>query len=571
MRLFPLIAVAIVVIGASVTNGQTPPTGTKQPGLTNEKRGPITNYRTTDTVLAKQAQKLAALTQRPVSENASVVLSIAAHSNELEPAFLYEMARRLWDMGRIDDALEWFAIAGMRARYDAFRCTDATARQGILMLPSMAANVQAGIEQYRTEFGAAGLRALTRPNLFLDSVSPWWICVHGMAAVRSAMEHRPLKEAEWLTPQSEWPALRENLRQMFATYFAEQGKPQDDPIPMAKTPYKISEIGRAEYGSFAWLDENSLVIGKTVRQSGLIQNSLKLWRRDGKSREIARVVGPWCAGGGVVSWALGYQGNGENRRSQLFVRGMPNKLKEFTVEFEGRVRYAELVHGASGWSSSTDPIRQSPFDCRWVRSERLSAPKKEADWIPLLPGHGFLAFSTLAGQPAERLLYYPEETGSPVELPIPTKNVRPDSVRYFKFRDAYFISPLLLPLKTGEQRPSCISVWWFEPRRARIEDTCMPTDALSRQFTTYSPSRVGMLRAIPSRRTPHGDKPGGIYLQSPDGHTEKIYEGIARGVSVSPDGCAVAVQCDIPQRGVRTMSVIELCGGGISASPATSR
>src|SRR3546814_6178555 len=91
--------------------------------------------------------------------------------------------------------------------------------------------------------------------------------------------------------------------------------------------------------------------------------------------------------------------------------GALGSLTEESFEYTGELRYPKLMHSAGiSYALTNMPLRQSPYDCRWVRSERLSGPGGGATWIPLLPGDGFLSFGQADGKPSDRLLYYRSET-----------------------------------------------------------------------------------------------------------------------------------------------------------------
>jgi hypothetical protein len=232
--------------------------------------------------------------------------------------------------------------------------------------------------------------------------------------------------------------------------------------------------------------------------------------------------------------------------------------------------------GSRGVTFSNDTKRQSSFDCRWVTSEILTHGKKDAEWIPLLPGHGFLLFNGPSGEAADKILYYPTETSAPIALPMPASAIPIQAVRYFAYKRAYFISPLPLRRDRLEKASNCVPVWWFFPEDTRTEEICAPNDAIGANFPTYWPSRVGMVRVATIRHTPHGEKPGGIYLTSSEGRTEKIFEGRVRVVSLSPDGCRVAAASYMDTRDTtitknQTLVVIDLCSADQSSSITTAK
>ena len=559
-RIWGVVLLTAFLCGSA--QAQAPNAETKQPGISVETNRGITNIQVVDLDLSKQAQVFAAILKVPSDQNPTIIPWLTANAVNLQPAFQYELARRLWDAGRQDDALEWFAVAWIRSKYDAMRCVDTSAGQGILMLPGFAANVQSNFESNRSAFGAAGLRALSRPDLFTSTVSPWWICSHGIKAVAAVMEKRALQQSDWLKPEAESAAIQTALRQQLTTYFEEQSKPQDDPIPMTKTPYKVTEVVKLAAGrldSYAWLDESRLAFGESLSQ--LV---VRVWRHGAPSEEVARFLGQWCAGAGVITY-FDRRVDSPPGASPTFYSGPPGAAEATTLSFRSMIRGAQITRGFStNWPTTNDPKRQSPFDCRWVESERLSGADNNADWVPLLPGHGAILFEGKLGGISTKLLHFLNDQATPTELPI--KNVTSNTLRYIPFRKAYFLSPHVAPPREGEKLPACIPMWWFEPETMRTEETCAPTDRLNENFVTYAPTRLGLLRTALQRRTAHGNKPGGLYLTLPDGRNEKIFEASVMDSSVSADGCAVAVRA-ITVEVESVLSVIDLCGDRPIASP----
>ena len=251
---------------------------------------------------------------------------------------------------------------------------------------------------------------------------------------------------------------------------------------------------------------------------------------------------------------------GSAKGRTTFMTGPVGELKEVTLEHEGYIAAPQMLHDGSvmGSAHTKDPIRLSPFDCRMARSERLNGPTGY-HWIPLLPGHGFLSYTRPDGTAAERLLYYTEDTAAPVELPIPAKDVTPSSIRYAAYKTAYFLSPIVGRPKDGQPRPACRSVWWLQPG-GKVEEQCIPTSEIDRNAHTFVPTRIGLMQVVSSRATPHGTKPGGVYLLKSDGSREKIHESQTWGTSISPDGCSLAVRSHSTIIGETPLTILSLCG-----------
>jgi uncharacterized delta-60 repeat protein len=130
--------------------------------------------------------------------------------------------------------MEWLAVGMARAQYDASRCVDKSARQGIMFLGLIAPDVMTGIKEDRKAFSAAGRRALGRPDLYVDTVSPAWICSHGIKTISMTLEGKKVTEGDWLAPPTEWASLKSSVSAELVRYFDEQGKLPNDPPPTNK-------------------------------------------------------------------------------------------------------------------------------------------------------------------------------------------------------------------------------------------------------------------------------------------------------------------------------------------------
>lgn len=548
---------AVATMGLALA--RSPSRSTKTPGqsmgLSVQRSGNTTNISISSLTLSAQNLLFGVIRKLPASQDEAVIAWAQRHERHLTPVFLFEMARRLWDKNH-EEAFEWYALASIRARYDAMRCTDSSAPQGVLMLPQAAQNVLEGIEKERKLFGTAGLRALAQPRAFTSSVSPWWICSHGMGAINAAINKKPLEN--WLTVESSWDEAKEKIRRDMGTYYEEQGKPQDDPIAMTKRTFTVATLPPGTYDKFVWLDSNLLVVAPLEKGAdGKFIRTLRTWSRDGTTQDIASQTGAlsWCAGNGNVYYQTASPQKQQDGRMKLsYALGVPRQPVESSLVAKGFFQHAQQGNdGSLNWSRPNNAWRQSPLDCRWVESDRLSGIDSLSTWIPLLPGHGFLrlrAGETLTAD--DRLQYFASETSDPVSLPIRAAAVSAPAIGYFPYKGAYFISQSFRQKSADEVRISAC-VWWLTPGNGKTEEICLPADPIKHQAVSFAPSRPGILRRIWQRNTAHGPKPGGIYLTTGDGRSEKILEAAVRDWAVSPDGCAVAA------RDGAQVKVVELC------------
>lgn len=522
---------------------------------------PLGNVRIVDPKEARRNDPFAVMHDKPMSENETLVPQLIASANTLPPQYLYELSRRLWPTDKAA-AMEWLAVGMARARYDAMRCTDKTARQGILFLPMIADEVVKGTEQDRKAFGEAGKRALERPDLFVDAVSPMWICMHGMGVINAAIQGRKLAETDWLAPASEWPALRENVRKDLARYFDEQGKPQDDPVPMSKTPYPHVTLPGRIAGGYAWLDGERLVAATSeAGPDGKPATRLAVWKPDGSREEVGSPSGIWCAGNGVIAWQTASE-RLESKAEQLtFNVGQPGSWTTLSMELKRPFLNAGMAQGFSqSWNLPANPARQSPFDCHWETNEALSGPKFATQWFPLLPGHGAIQFEPPANRSLAGMVAWVRKDGERVRLPVDGRGLTLESFRYFSWKKAYFVAPVWSRFRQEGAPPACVPAAWLYPAEGRVEEVCVPFDTANQSNAVlFSPSRAGWLRMASARITAHGQKPGGLYLAKPNGQTEKLIESQMDSWNVSPDGCRVAFRHRKSDTGPNDLDILNLC------------
>lgn len=520
---------------------------------------PSTNPKMVDAKDGRYSDPFKLLHDKPLSDSPTLIPQLIAKAGVLPPPYLYELARRLWATDKAT-AMEWFAVGKARAFYDAMRCVDTTARQGIMYLPMIAPDVVAGIEADRGEYRKAGLRALARPDVFVDAISPAWICAHGIQAINSAIQGNQNFEPNWLRPSSEWGGIRQEVRNDLTNYFIEQAQPQDDPIPMTKVTYPqltlLAPVGPLD-SHYGWLDNQHLIASVTFRDSnGKSHKRLVRFSEDGKREEVTETSGMWCAGNGVITYQTASEKLSDNIQQHItFAVGAPGKWSSFTLDLRPPLPATFGAQEFAQWVSlPTNATRQSPFDCRWETSASLSGPKNANQWIPLLPGHGAIKFDTGTA-------YWINSNGQEIRLPIDSSQVSLDSFRYVGWKQAYFVAPTWSRLKNRDKTlPTCVPAVYIYPGTNRVEEVCVPFDNNSKSNAVmFAPSRIGWLRATAHRNTAQGMKTGGLYLVRPTGMTEKLVESNIRSWDLSPDGCRVAFAHNSSGSSPTVLDILDLC------------
>jgi hypothetical protein len=182
----------------------------KTPQIVIEKQGNVTSITSGGSGWSGVIKDVQNLRTLPPAKDAQVIAFLTKNMDALPPAYMYELARRTCASDP-DRALEVFGVAGMRIRYDIYRCVDKTAQAGLaatlMSLPLPACRIL----QDKPKVVASLKRLRSSQELFASRASPWWICSHGMAAISAGLEHKTLAASEWLKPEAEWDAIRRKI------------------------------------------------------------------------------------------------------------------------------------------------------------------------------------------------------------------------------------------------------------------------------------------------------------------------------------------------------------------------
>lgn len=194
--LFPRMKIADA---AAPLGGAVPLRLEEQKGLPKEPVSPSAGF----------TKDFEALHRRPLTENAVLVPQLKANLATLPTPYIFELARRTF----VDDKPEGvtlFWLARLRAIYDATRCTDGTAAQGILQWNAIVGDVLRYIGENPEVSRTSKLAAIQRESALPANTSPQWICVHGIKAVLAASRGQPMEN--WLKPEADWPEPRQSAR-----------------------------------------------------------------------------------------------------------------------------------------------------------------------------------------------------------------------------------------------------------------------------------------------------------------------------------------------------------------------
>ena len=169
-----------------------------------------------DIDLAKTAMQI--LANGSPAEKQSIIANITAHPENYAPPVFYALSHVLFQDENKDEAAFWFYAGQLRARFDANRCADVSARQAVSVL-----NESYGllINQYTFQ-NIPKLEALIPKVVEWDKRTPHnydhrWINLHGMNAMMSGLG---AKDAPLLSlPKDQWNSIAEKTRADYLSEF----------------------------------------------------------------------------------------------------------------------------------------------------------------------------------------------------------------------------------------------------------------------------------------------------------------------------------------------------------------
>lgn len=137
--------------------------------------------------------------------------------DEIPAAYLFEAARRYASFDP-DQAVYVFFLARARTLYDALRCLDSTATNGVPIATDMAGGEVAAYMNVSDDGSAfanisrmqgAMDRLQENGEAYTGGFSPWWICSASDSVFFAAMNEATMPENEWLKQRSLWPNIQD--------------------------------------------------------------------------------------------------------------------------------------------------------------------------------------------------------------------------------------------------------------------------------------------------------------------------------------------------------------------------
>ncbi len=151
-----------------------------------------------------------------------IVDSILKNPNFYNPPVIYALSRELFSQDKKDDAIYWFYIAQLRARYDANLCMDNSAKQAVSALTG---EYGPDINRYafqdidKLEKTVAKVVDFVRTNE--ENYDHRWINLHGMDAV---LADNKSKKKELSQPKDTWAEIKKKTVDDYYSGFIEYVK-----------------------------------------------------------------------------------------------------------------------------------------------------------------------------------------------------------------------------------------------------------------------------------------------------------------------------------------------------------
>lgn len=144
-----------------------------------------------------------------VAKDALIEKIKAAPGDYAPPVFML-VALRLYELKDAEGAYFWYCFGRLRGSYDADRCADVSARQGIGL---MTMEIDPQLTAYPKKMRTGDIVPFAKKIVKLDAETPCnydhrWINLHGMGAFLGGSQELSL-------PKSQWPGLHKKIMDRF--------------------------------------------------------------------------------------------------------------------------------------------------------------------------------------------------------------------------------------------------------------------------------------------------------------------------------------------------------------------
>jgi hypothetical protein len=150
------------------------------------------------------------LSQGTPQQQQAVLERVRAAPERFQPPVFYVLSQTLFKAGLRDEAAFWFYAGQLRARFDANRCADVTARQAVdVMNQSYGAPINRHLFQDLDKAQELIAKVVDWDRRTPHAYDPHWINLHGMQAVQASRDPQlaaRLTMESLSLPAAQWPA-----------------------------------------------------------------------------------------------------------------------------------------------------------------------------------------------------------------------------------------------------------------------------------------------------------------------------------------------------------------------------
>lgn len=170
--------------------------------------------------VGKQNETIQILQGEDEQQKKMAIENILKSPNDYNPPVLYALSRALFQQGNKDEAMFWFYVAQLRARYDANLCMDNSAKDATSILT----------DEYGPEINKYAFQDIDKLEKTMNRVVNFvrtnmenydhrWINLHGMWAIAAGLNDE--KETRNLSqPKRKWKAIKKKTIDDYYNGFA---------------------------------------------------------------------------------------------------------------------------------------------------------------------------------------------------------------------------------------------------------------------------------------------------------------------------------------------------------------
>jgi len=212
-----LVIVGVIGTAFGTAFGQAPKPPREPRRLKDVEVRPPGDFAEIDTVATLDLMKQLRSADEKVKTKA--IEQIKASPGKVAPPALCAMSNELFNQGQKDDALFWFYLGQLRARSDANKCNDISARQAVAVLNSQFGplinkyafrNTKTDYKKNLADIKAVAAKVVDWDRKHPREYDPRWISLHGMGAfVNNKADFEPKEKWDQINEQTRVTYLKD--------------------------------------------------------------------------------------------------------------------------------------------------------------------------------------------------------------------------------------------------------------------------------------------------------------------------------------------------------------------------